>query len=167
MFTWRGGVAGGAAGGGGTVADCFLLLLPLVFLFFFCFCFFLFSSLLSLLFSLPSPLCCVFSLSHPPFRSPIFSLVLPCFYRKKIGETSWWGGHCWPPPPLPFPWITTLGNGERLFAQKTRKKVGEKGEEKSSSSPASRVQGKKKTYSAVKTAPFRAFVFFFFFCNSE
>jgi hypothetical protein len=29
-------------------------------------------------------------------------------------------------------------------------------EEKSSSSPASRVQGKKKTHSAIKTAPFQA-----------
>jgi hypothetical protein len=34
-------------------------------------------------------------------------------------------------------------------------------EEKSSSSPASRVQGKKKTHSAVKTAPFRSLLFFF------
>ena len=42
------------------------------------------------------------------------------------------------------------------------KKVGEKGEKKSSSSPASRVQGKKKTYSAFKTAPFWASSFFFF-----
>ena len=117
-------------------------------------------------------LLCLSVLSFSPSLSvslsfSLFPLVLPCIYRQKTGETSWWGGHCWPPPPLPFPWITTLGNGGRLFAQKTGKKVGEKGEEKSSSSPASRVQGKKKTYSAVKTAPFWASVFFFFATVNE
>jgi hypothetical protein len=36
------------------------------------------------------------------------------------------------------------------------REVGEKqGKKKSSSSPASRIQGKKKTHSAFKTAPFR------------
>jgi hypothetical protein len=39
--------------------------------------------------------------------------------------------------------------------------VGEnKGKKKSSSSPASLVQGKKKTHSAIKMAPFQVFFFF-------
>jgi len=48
----------------------------------------------------------------------------------------------------------------RFRGQRERRKAGE---ENSSSSPASRIQGKKKTHSAVKTAPFRAF---FFLMNS-
>jgi hypothetical protein len=42
-------------------------------------------------------------------------------------------------------------------------------EEKSSSSPASRIQGKKKTHSSVKTAPFRfhLFIFLLFFFHEQ
>ena len=47
-----------------------------------------------------SPLLLSFSLGLPSVA--LSSLVLPCFYRQKTGETSWWGDHCWPPPPLPI-----------------------------------------------------------------
>ena len=60
------------------------------------------------------------------------------------------------------PWIKRrrqVGDCGRLIAPNPVEKLGEKGKKKYSSSPASRVQGKKKTYSAVKTAPFWAFFF--------
>ena len=66
------------------------------------------------------------------------------------------------------PWIKRrrqVGDCGRLIAPNPGEKLGEKGKKKSSSSPALRVQGKKKSYSAVKTALFWASVFFFFFAT--
>ena len=76
-------------------------------------------------------------------------LVLPCFYRQKTGETLWWGGHCWPPPPLPFQWITTPGKWVSLVGVFLRKKQERKqvksGEEKNLLLPCSlRAQGRRR-----------------------
>ena len=95
---WSGGrwCCWGSEGGRGGIF--FFFLLP---------CFFL-SSVFSLL-SLFLSSSLSFSRLVSPSQSLFFFLVLPCFYRQKTGETLWWGGHCWPPPPLPFQWITTPG----------------------------------------------------------
>ena len=117
------------------------------------FLFFLFSSL----FPLPSA---VFSLSLV-LPSVSFSLVLPCFYRQKTGETSWWGGHCWPPPPLPFQWITTLGNGGRLFAQKNGKESRRKGRRKIFFFPCLARPGEEEDLQCLQNGTVSGFCYFF------
>ena len=99
----------------------------------------------------------------PLSSSPPSSLPLPCFYRQKQGGPTWWGGHCWPPLHYPSKVCKWLNCG-RLIEPKPGKKFGEKWGRKSTSSPASRVQGKKKMVS-FKTAPF--WVLFFFLTVHE
>jgi len=167
-----GGVAGGdwqrrwwfAAASGAAPSSSSLL----------CFSFFsqlFFSGLLPLFSTLTlfSFLSVFFSLCPPPSLSYlVFFLLLPCFYRQKQGrDMAGWPLCCLPSTTPPtrgkflfgkWGWSASFWKGVDVFL-KGEMTVTE--EEKSSSSPASRVQGKKKTHSAVKTAPFRSLLFFF------
>jgi hypothetical protein len=135
----------------------FLFFLSSVFHFFLCFFFFFF--LLSLF-------------SSPPFGLPpslFFSPPPPIFIGKNRG--GMWLGRplcCRPkncprntsPPSSPTRGkLRANGGGVSVFLKREMAVTEE--EKKSSSSPASHVQGKKKTHSAFKTTPFWVFPFFF------
>jgi hypothetical protein len=155
-----------AVHGGGSGSVFFLSLSPLFFV--------LFSASSSRFFPRSSPSLLLFSLSLLFLLSSLLFSVslsgfffvwsLPCIY-KKTGERDVGGSHCAAAPP---PSVQHVESGRRLFGRSRRLFVvdgGDRGRtKKSSSSPASRVQGKKKPHSAFKTAPFWSP--FFFFLNS-
>ena len=104
------------------------------------------------------------------FFSPLlFSRALPCIYRKNRGERGRGRPLCnhpkncprnTSPPSSPTRGkLRASGGGVSVFLKREMAVTEE--EKKSSSSPASHVQGKKKTHSAFKTTPFWVFPFFF------
>ena len=127
-------------------------------------CFSFFSLLLLLLFS-------ALSLLFSSFRSSPLSFFFapPIFIGKNRG--GMWLGRplcCRPkncprntsPPSSPTRGkLRASGGGVSVFLKREMAVTEE--EKKSSSSPASHVQGKKKTHSAFKTTPFWVFPFFF------
>jgi len=126
----------------------------------------------------PSPFC-----SLSPFfslrSSPLQSCDLPCIYRKNRGERGK-GGHCAAAPkiargarsvlfslPRGRPWVRgyTRGVVVGAFLIFFRERGREKSVKNSSSSPASHVQGKKKTHGAFQndTVWVSSFLLFFFY----
>jgi len=142
---------------------------------------FLFSPFSSLVFSrLSRPSFPFFFFLFSPFSIPFLSFPPSVFIGKTEGGgrppttpiqgVHGRGGHCTTAPnrlkgtsPSFFHHVVSKWGGcldvfLRFRRERERRKAGE---EKSSSSLASRVQGKKKTHSVVKTAPFRASLSFF------
>ena len=119
----------------------------------------------------PSPLCFSFLFLFLCFFLLLFRLCvsfLPCIYRGEketyTPSSQWHKGVGWMGRPLfsrPFTTLRTPRVLDRhLFGSSGEEKsVRNRGRQKSSSSPASRVQGKKKTHNAFKTTPFRAPLF--------
>jgi hypothetical protein len=159
---WCGGSsgAGGAGGGGGSSSSVFSSSFLSVFLFFLPLKVFFFSS-----FSVLSPFS-LYSLSYlflcplsSVFSAPSFFLVLSPVFIGKTGEREAGGSHCTAAPKTAR--VTHLipilqhvesfgqvGLVSVFLRESWRWKTEE--EKKSSSSPASCVQGKKKTYGAVQ-----------------
>jgi len=130
----------------------FLLLLSLFSALFF-FAFFLSVFLLS--FAL---LCSLFYSLFP------FALSSPVFIGKKQGRERP-GGHCAATPPSPLQHVESFRQvggpwSASFWCFSEEKSRWKQGEEKSSSSPSSRVQGKKKTHSAVQNGNVSGFFFF-------
>jgi len=135
-------------------------------------CFSFFSLLLLLLFfffwSSPSLLCSCSLLFSLFFSSFSFSPLFSCFYRQKNrGERLGWCSVLPPStaPPTHGKCFWASGVGWRLFERESmsfwRERWRWQRKKKSSSSPISRVEGKKKTHGADKTAPFWSLLFFF------
>jgi hypothetical protein len=106
---------------------------------------------------------------------PSFCSLFPCFYRKNSGERGR-GGHCaiapkttqgahslhfLPPRGRPRIRGYTSEFMVGVFLMLFRERGREKSIKKSSSSPASHVQGKKKTHSAIQNGTVWVFLFFF------
>jgi len=132
-------------------APLFFLSIPLLCTLPFC------SLFLVLLFS-PSLLSLVLLLSFF-----YFALSSPVFIGKKQGrERPGWPLCCRPStvPPICGKLRASGGSLVGVFlGHRGKRRRWEQGKKKSSSSSASRVQGKKKTHSAVKTTPFQALFF--------
>ena len=154
---------GGSAGGSRWLAVLFFFSLsPLFFILFSASFFFFFRPSPSLFSSFSSLLCPLFSVP------PHLSRALPCIYRKNRGDRGRGRPLCshpkncprnTPPPSSPTRGkLRATGVGKVGVFFKREMVVTE--EEKSSSSPASRVQGKKRTHNAFKLAPFWVFPFF-------
>ena len=132
------------------------------------FFFFFFRPSPSLFSSFSSLLCPLF------FVPPHFSRALPCIYRKNRGDRGKGRPLCNRPKNCPgntTPSSPTRGKlratgvGRSLFERELV--VENRGRKKSSSSPASRVQGKKKGYSAVQNGTVLVSFFFFFLTVHE
>ena len=131
------------------------------------FLFFFFFRLFPSLFS--SLLCSVslsrsFGLSLPSLLRPLF-FPFPCFYRQKQGRETWLGRPlcCRPEPPKGYIPFLLPPRGKQVGCRRLfeRELAVEQKKKSSSSSPASCVLGKKKTWVPFKTTPFPAFLFFF------
>jgi len=160
---------GGGAGGSRWPAVLFFFSVSLL-----CFSF---SSPLLFFFFRPSP--SLFS-SFSSFLCPLFSVpphffrALPCIYRKNRGDRGKGRPLCNRPKNCPgntTPSSPTRGKlrasgvGRSIFERELV--VENRGRKKSSSSPASRVQGKKKGYSAVQNGTVLVSFFFFFLTVHE
>ena len=170
LWWHRGGAAGGggcngaASGGWGLRWPAVLLLLLLLPPLFF---FSLFSALFFFFWFLPFflPLFCSLSLSLSLFSLLFFSTLSSLvFIGKKQGRETG-AVQCDAAPPTRGKCLWASGVGRHLFERESmsfwRERWRWQRKKKSSSSPASCVQGKKKTHSANKTAPFRSLLFFF------
>ena len=140
--------------GGGNGSVCFSSLSSLFFILF---------SASSFFFLLVFPLSCALSLL---FSSFFFALSFPVFIGKKQGRERRGRPLCCRPSNTwkalgKWGWCRCLFEKESTSFWRGRQWKTE--EEKSSSSTASRIQGKKKTYSAVQKGTVSGFLFFFFF----
>ena len=123
--------------------------------------FFSFSPLFSLL-SSALYLSLGLSVSLFPLFSVLFFFPFPCFYRQKQGRETWLGRPlcCRPEPPKGYVPFLLPPRGKQVGCRRLfeRELAVEQKKKSSSSSPTSRVQGKKKTWVPFKTAPFPAFL---------
>jgi len=152
--TGSGAVVAPVVRGGGNDSVCFSSLSSLFFILF---------SASSFFFLLVFPLSCALSLL---FSSFFFALSFPVFIGKKQGRERRGRPLCCRPSNTwkalgKWGWCRCLFEKESTSFWRGRRWKTE--EEKSSSSTASRIQGKKKTYSAIQKGTVSGFFFFFVF----
>jgi len=132
---------------------CFFVLFSTSFFFFF---FFILPPL-SFLFSFFCSLSFCF-LSSFFRRPPRFFFPFTCFYRQKQGKGTWLGRPLCCRPKQPKGYVPSIlpPRGKHVGCRRLleRKLAVEQRKKSSSSSPASRIQGKKKTWVPFKMAPF-------------